>query len=233
MSGFWLIPLGVDLVLASFAIVSVLRHRKEPVAMLCWVMAILLLPYFGLVLYGLLGSHWVVRQTQRRRQRVAHLIAKLEAWSMQRADGTAEETDFPEDLRAIAGLGRHLVDMPATRDNAVGIYQESEVTFAALEEAIRAAKHHIHAEYYIWRPMPPAIGLGWVFLDRPPIHPPVYRGRRPRRVFPAAPTVWKAAQPADAEPPQDRGGGWRSRFHGQPEHRRRVPRPTEEAQSLV
>jgi cardiolipin synthase len=152
MSGFWLIPLVVDLVLATFAIVSVLRHRKEPVAMLCWVMAILLLPYFGLVLYGLLGSQWVVRQTQRRRQRVAHLITKLEAWSRQRADGTAEETDFPEDLRAIAALGRHLVDMPATRDNAVGIYQESEVTFAALEEAIRAAKHHIHAEYYIWRP---------------------------------------------------------------------------------
>jgi cardiolipin synthase len=152
MSGFLVVLLIANYMLALVVILSVLRQRKEPMAMLCWIMAVLILPFLGTLLYWLIGSAWVVRRTRRRRRRVARQIAMLEAWARQQADGTGEEPDFPEDLRAIAGLGRRLSDLPATRQNAVEIYQESEVTFAALEDAMRAAKHHIHAEYYIWRP---------------------------------------------------------------------------------
>jgi cardiolipin synthase A/B len=152
MSGVLSAVLIANYALAAMVIVSVLRQRKEPMAMLSWIMAVLVLPFVGTLLYWLMGSAWVVRRSRRRRRRMAHMLARLEAWAKQQADGTGEEPDFPDDLRAIAGLGRRLADLPATRQNAVEIYQESEVTFAALEDAMREAKHHIHAEYYIWRP---------------------------------------------------------------------------------
>jgi cardiolipin synthase len=161
MSGVLSAVLIANYVLAAVVTVSVLRQRKEPMAMLSWIGAVLVLPVLGTLLYWLFGSTWVVRRSRRRRRRVAHLIAKLEAWAKQQAGGTGEEPDFPQDLRAIAGLGRRLADLPATRQNAVEVYQESEVTFAALEDAMRAAKHHIHAEYYIWR----ADETGYFFRD--------------------------------------------------------------------
>ncbi len=154
MSGFWVIAFVVDYVLVPFALFSVLRQRKEPMAMLSWLLAILFLPYIGMVLYWILGSNWVVRRTKRRRKRVAHLIAKIEAWADQQAGGASreEQPDLPDDLRAIAKLGRRLADLPAVGGNQVEIFQEANATFAALEAAIRQARHHIHAEYYIWRP---------------------------------------------------------------------------------
>ena len=54
--------------------------------------------------------------------------------------------------RASNNLGRRLADMPATGGNEVRILAEADTTYAALEDAMRAARHHIHMEYYIWQP---------------------------------------------------------------------------------
>lgn len=153
MSGFWAVFITIGYLLTPLAIASVLRRRKEPMAMLAWILMILLAPYIGMFLYWLMGSNRVVHRTRRRRKRIAHLISRLENSPHARAVTPHEvEAELPPDLRGIARLGRNLSRMPATGGNEVRIYLEAEETYQALQDAIRSARRHIHLEYYIWQP---------------------------------------------------------------------------------
>jgi cardiolipin synthase len=147
---FWLL----DYLLVAVAVASVLRQRKNPIAMLTWIFAIIVIPYLGMLLYWLMGSNRVYRSVRRRRRRIAHLIAKINDW---RARQTAIATEppgqtLPDDLDDVERLARRLTLQPATGGNEVRVYEESGATYAALEEAIRGATHHVHLEYYIWQP---------------------------------------------------------------------------------
>lgn len=151
---YWVLAIIVNYVLALFVVASVLRRRKEPMSMLAWIFAILSLPYLGMFLYGALGSNRVRRKAGRRRRRVAHLIARYERLAGQRAQvtGVATNVHLPDDLVALERMGQRLVQMPATEGNEVRLYEDANATYAALEEALRSAQHHIHLEYYIWQP---------------------------------------------------------------------------------
>ncbi len=154
MAQYWGLALAVNYLIAAVVITSVLRRRKEPMAMLLWIFAILSLPVLGSLLYGLVGSNRIRRKAGRRRRRIAHLITQFKHWAEQHAQAgeTWTEAQLPEELAAIEQLGRRLSQMPATAGNAVRIYDEANATYAALEEAIRSARHHVHLEYYIWQP---------------------------------------------------------------------------------
>jgi cardiolipin synthase len=154
MAHFWALTLCTNYVLALAFVATVLRRRREPTAMMAWIFAILTLPGLGMLLYWLLGSHRLRRKVGRRRRRVAHLLGRLRDRVEQQAHAAVAPaiSDLPEDLASIEQLGRRLADMPATGGNEVCILQEANATYAALEEALRAAHHHIHMEYYIWQP---------------------------------------------------------------------------------
>ena len=77
--------LTAHFILAGFAIVSVLRRRKEPMAMLAWVFAIITLPFLGSLLHGLMSPSRVRRKARRRRHRVAHLIRRSKEHTVSRA----------------------------------------------------------------------------------------------------------------------------------------------------
>jgi cardiolipin synthase len=154
MGHFWLLVLSVNYVLAVVAVVTVLRRRAEPTAMVAWIFAILSVPGVGMLLYWLLGSQRLHRKAGRRRRRVAYLLAGPKQWAEQQSRPATETPDveLPEDLVRIAKLGRRLTGMPPIAGNAVALLEEANTTYAALEEALRAAQHHVHMEYYIWQP---------------------------------------------------------------------------------
>jgi cardiolipin synthase len=139
--------------LALLAVAAVLRSRKEPMGMLTWIFAIVTLPFVGSVLYWAMESTRIHRKAGRRRHRVAHLMSILNRRAIDRAKAPDDGhvPDLPEDLRTVEHMGQRLAQMPATSGNAVCVYQEASATYAALEEAIRAAERHIHLEYYIWQ----------------------------------------------------------------------------------
>jgi cardiolipin synthase len=154
MTRYLILALAAHGLLALLVVAAVLRRRKEPMSMLAWIFAIVTLPFVGSLLWGLMDSTRVRRKAGRRRRRVAHLLARLKERTAQHARGLTDGlvTDLPDDLRAVEQLGRRLAQMPATSGNVVRIYQEANATYAALEEAIRAAQRHVHLEYYIWQP---------------------------------------------------------------------------------
>lgn len=140
--------LALHLAIALWSIINVLRGRRDPMAMLTWIFAILTLPFLGSLLCWLLESTHIHRKAGRRRRRVAHLMTILS----RRAADRVTEAKLPEDLSSIERMGMRLCQMPATHGNEVRVYREAAVTYAALEAAIRGAEHHVHLEYYIWQP---------------------------------------------------------------------------------
>jgi cardiolipin synthase len=150
---FWVL-LGANYALAVLSVLTVLRRRREPPAMVAWIIAILTLPGLGMLAYWLLASGRLRRKVRRRRRRLASLVADVRRWGClpETQPGRPHDPGLPEDLAGIERLGRRLADMPATAGNDVRILEEAEATYAALEEALRAARHYIHLEYYIWQP---------------------------------------------------------------------------------
>jgi len=148
------VAVAVNYLLALLVCLSVLYRRKEPMAMLVWILVVLGVPVLGLALYFLLGSTRVRRKASRRRRRIAHLVAALRDDLKARVGaGEAEiSAHLPEDLVLLERIGRRLVDIPATPGNQVDIFEDAEATYTALERAIRGAEHHVYMQYYIWQP---------------------------------------------------------------------------------
>lgn len=148
-----LLLLLVHGLLAIVAIVSILRRRKDPMAMLAWIFAVVVVPLLGSVLYFLMGEDRVRRRAVRKRRRVAHLLTRLSDRAARRSEPVLGQHDtvLPVGLRPIERIGRRLADMPAVGGNAVEVYDEGKRTFAALEAAVRGARQYVHMEYYIWQ----------------------------------------------------------------------------------
>ena len=139
--------------LCAAAIITILRRRKEPDAMLAWIFAVVTLPVVGVVVYFLIGSDRIYRRAGRKRRRIASLLRRFQLWAEHHAQPARGELmhSLPEDLQMIERLGRRLSHLPATGGNEVHFLQEANETYAALESAIRAATEHVHLQYYIWQ----------------------------------------------------------------------------------
>lgn len=155
--------------LAIWAIVHVLRQRKEPMAMLAWILGVLLLPVAGVSLYWLIGERRIRRKARRKRRRTAPIVAAIAnadaAASREEEAEAARRHAIPgleESLRELAGISEKLGTSPLTSGNRVETYLTAQETYDNILEAIEGARHHVHLEYYIFRPD----DTGRMFLDR-------------------------------------------------------------------
>lgn len=159
MGSLWSWFVAAEIVLVTITVVSILRRRKEPMAMLAWIFATLLLPIIGPTLYFLIGSTRVRRKASKQRRRIVHLIDSIDREARRRSLERAPTRDRPDrpepllppDLSTVESIGRRLLEMPAVTGNEVRVYGEADETYGGLEVAIRAARHHVHLQYYIWQ----------------------------------------------------------------------------------
>ncbi|WP_037083432.1 cardiolipin synthase [Pseudoxanthomonas sp. J35] len=120
--------------------VWIVLQKREPVATLSWLMSLALLPYIGFVIYFLLGPQKIQRQRLRRgRSRTG----------MEQFSGLAGE-----ELKSVelARLGQSVTGLPPSTATAVRWLVDGSGKYPALLEAIAAARHHVHLQYYIWTP---------------------------------------------------------------------------------
>lgn len=130
------------------AIIGILAQRRSPVATLAWILVLALLPYAGVLVYIAFGPHKVKRRALRyaaamdqvARATVEHLGATK---SGQRFSGRDAQRQLIH-LIGRAGEGH------PTRASRVDLFDDGARCYRAMEEAIEAAKHHVHLEYYIW-----------------------------------------------------------------------------------
>ncbi len=147
MSDTW--PIVVSAALAVWIVglsVWILFERRSPVATLAWILALGALPVVGIPIYFFLGPRRFDRR-RRRRDRAQACVARARG-----GDHAAEDGPSPGARRLIA-ICESAAGMAARpRTAEIELYTAGVDLFAALEQAIDGASHHIHLEYYIWSP---------------------------------------------------------------------------------
>ena len=122
-----------------------LHERRTPAATLAWILSLAFLPGVGIPVYLFLGPRRVVRKTKRL------LLARALSGPFRQALAAATAGATRGQV-GLMNLARSLDALPPASARAVGLLDGGDQTFAALEAAIRAARDHVHAEYYIFRP---------------------------------------------------------------------------------
>jgi cardiolipin synthase len=119
-------------------------QRRSAAATLAWLLVFAFLPIVGLVLYRLIGPLRLERKRLRRRiSRAA--VGEATGAMTKIQEGTGEDVHI---ARVAIGLS-HTPPLPAER---VHLFLDGRSTYASITEAIEAARHHVHLEYYIYEP---------------------------------------------------------------------------------
>ena len=135
--GLWLTIgwLGYLLLLGGWIVLQ----KREPVATLSWLLGLALLPYLGFLVYHVFGPQKIHRQRLRRARNRGTL-------------GRGEESPTHADARELGKLGRATTGLAPTTASDVRLLVDGAAKYAALLEDVRAARVHVHLEYYIYEP---------------------------------------------------------------------------------
>ncbi len=140
-----LLILAGDITIRVLAIIYIPRNRRPQTA-LAWLLAIFFIPYVGIILFLLLGSH---RLPKARRERQA----KINEYILETTDGiedvSRDHSRWPTWLDPIVELNRSLGAMPLVGGNSASLYPEYDVAIAAMTRAVDAAEKTVHVEFYI------------------------------------------------------------------------------------
>jgi cardiolipin synthase A/B len=126
--------------LVMFVVVQILLHKKEATAAMAWCLLVLTMPVLGPLMYWMFGINHIEIPLRLKREHRNQFRLKLPS---RPADG-----EFGDSLAQIALA----VDaFPVSQGNAVTFYHDTTEAFHALLDAIRAAQHHVHLQYFIVR----------------------------------------------------------------------------------
>ncbi|TMQ11136.1 MAG: cardiolipin synthase [Deltaproteobacteria bacterium] len=140
----WLLLVGAFMLWGAAMAVVVVLQRRSPAATIAWLLVLALLPLAGWLIYRLIGPLRLERRKARRR-----VTRKL----VEEATGALWEIEHSAPTHHREQLARVAIaagEAPPLRADSIDLFTEGQVKYGALAEAIEAAKHHVHLEYYIW-----------------------------------------------------------------------------------
>ena len=139
-----IIAIVVDIIIRILAVVFVPQNRKPQTAT-AWLLAIFLIPYFGILLYLFIGSTKLPKGRRDKQAEINSYILDTTAG----IDEVIRDHSFPAWLDPIVELNRTLGSMPLVGGNTAQLHTEYAESLAAMTEALTHAKKFIHAEFYM------------------------------------------------------------------------------------
>ncbi len=140
---------GSYVVWVIVAVLSLLLNRRSPTATLAWIFAFVALPVVSGLYYMVFGPRRLHRR--RRRYGVARSLASQVSAHLRNTAG-ARRPELSVDGAGLANVGKRLGQGGPTFASNVVLLDDGDQKMEALAEAIAAARHHVHLEYYIWEP---------------------------------------------------------------------------------
>ncbi|HEX3147767.1 MAG TPA: cardiolipin synthase [Gemmataceae bacterium] len=132
----------VNFALAALTVFWVLTVKREPTSALAWCLLVVLVPLLGSFLFVVFGYQIIHVPLRRKRRHAAEFRARPPVPEGPDADGGYE---------GLAALARRLGAAPLVGGNAVELFHDGAPAYESMLAAIRAAKHHIHMEFFITR----------------------------------------------------------------------------------
>jgi len=124
------------------------QKKKNPTSILAWIMIIIMLPYFGSVLFFLFGVNRVYRRVARRQAMLRELETQLPGLPQYEMLPVALNPQAAQLMR----LAERISGYKPCYGNDVEVIDDTHRAFGLIVSAILNAKHSIHLEYYIWQP---------------------------------------------------------------------------------
>jgi cardiolipin synthase len=150
MSALWatltFIGYGLSLLLVPFVF---LNKKKSSVSTVAWILTIILLPYFGGLLYLVFGINRVERRAALKKASnllIGRHMPELSQYQM--IPGEAKTLQNEHLTRVID----RIVATRPTFGNQIELIADTRHAQGLIEEAVLNARDSIHLEYYIWRP---------------------------------------------------------------------------------
>lgn len=120
-------------------------HDRRPTSAMAWLLAIFLVPFFGLLLFFLMGSPYINRRRHRIQKEANKQIREI----------AAEEPDVPEgfhvcpEVDSLVKLNRELTSLPATEGKLHKLHDDYKQTVKEMAEVVDRAEDYVHCEIYI------------------------------------------------------------------------------------
>ncbi|NOZ87665.1 MAG: cardiolipin synthase [Deltaproteobacteria bacterium] len=151
----------------ALAVVWILLEKKRPTSTLAWILVLVFIPFFGMLLYLLIGRHRAKKEVRLRAASFAQLAPTLsEAAAFDK--GLAPFLPGPGDGRylPVVELSRNIGYAPITHGNKVEIFLDGVAKHQALFNAVRNAQRFVHLEYYIFQPDDTGMQLMDILKDK-------------------------------------------------------------------
>ena len=167
---FWWVLGGLVILYWLGVILVIVGEDREPTTALAWILALLLLPGLGLVLYFFFGRNWKVitlnkSETHALRFRIDEFMSPI----YERNLADAARLREPSVGTAVDGLVEAIEGMhgasPLPAESFEVLYSGEE-KFERLFEDLRAADRHIHMQYFIWEQDELTARLVEILLER-------------------------------------------------------------------
>lgn len=135
------------------AIALIFLERRDATSTWAWLMVLYFIPFFGFLIYLLLGRQlrekhlfrWEGRSKIGIEQLIDYQITSIEDGTL---DFRLEDNEKHKDMIYLHLRNNHAV---LTQDNDVEIFNDGNAKFESLIRDLEMAKDHIHFQYYIFR----------------------------------------------------------------------------------
>lgn len=137
---------AVDLAIRIAALIVIPRERK-PTAAMAWLLAILLVPYLGILFFLLIGS---TKLPKKRRAKQAEVNRMITAGAPDvHAVPAAGMAQWPEWFGGVVNLNRALGAVPAVGGSRAELISDYAGSLAGMTADIDSATRFVHVEFYI------------------------------------------------------------------------------------
>lgn len=135
------ISLIIHIITVVVMTIVIMMENRNPTKTIAWILVLLFIPLLGIILYLFFGQNY-------RRSRIVSRRRFKKAEQQ-----TVHHTQLNESLRLKHGLVPALLNRSCMSIyysyNDVEILEGGKATFSSIFQAIEAAKHYVHLEYYI------------------------------------------------------------------------------------
>ncbi len=148
---FWSVFSLIFLVTAIPVAIMIILEKRSPFKTAAWVLALILLPVFGVVFYLFFGQEFRKKKLfSRKGLKSLNRYRQLSFRQLRQFEGSFQK--LPPKMRDKENIVRLLLKNSSallTTGNKLKILNNAAETFEAIFSAIERAEHHIHLEYYI------------------------------------------------------------------------------------